>query len=405
MAKTVLISGASIAGPALAFWLHKWGFRPTVVERAPGVRDGGYAIDVRGAAVEVADRMGILEEVRAAHTGMRGLSLISADGRSFADIDMSQLGSEDADVELMRGTLARLIHERTDGIEYLFGDSIVDLTERPGGVEVTFEHHPPREFDLVVGADGLHSNVRRLAFGPEGNFRRHLGYHVSIFSTENALGLDRWTALFNEPGRMAGSYRAKTDRGAKGILSFTSPELTFDPRDAAGQLALLDEAFSGMGGIVPQLLSAAREAPDFYFDSVSQIRLDRWSRERVVLLGDAGYCPSPLSGQGSSLALVGACVLAAELRDSEGNHSLAFDRYENRMRDFVRRNQKLAPDGAKILIPKTRTSLHLRNGLLRLAPHLPGAITFSKKTRTAANAIDLPPRGVSGRSDPTSQHR
>ncbi|MDI2028627.1 FAD-dependent monooxygenase [Saccharopolyspora sp. TS4A08] len=405
MAKTVLISGASIAGPALAFWLDKWGFRPTVVERAPGIRDGGYAIDVRGAAIEVAERMGILDEIRAARTGMRGLSLTRADGRSFADIDMSRLGTAEGDVELMRGTLAKLIHERTDGIEHLFGDSIVDLTEHPGGVQVTFEHHPPREFDLVVGADGLHSNVRRLAFGPEENFRRHLGYHVSIFSTDNILGLDRWTALFNEPGRMAGSYRAQTDRGAKGILSFASPELAFDPRDVASQLALLDDAFSGMGGIVPQLLNAAREAPDFYFDSVAQIHLDRWSRGRAVLLGDAGYCPSPLSGQGSSLALVGAYVLAAELRDSEGNHSLAFDRYENRMRDFVRQNQKLAPDGAKILIPKTRASLHLRNGLLRLAPHLPKSITVLQQTQTAANAIDLPPEDVSGRSDPTSRHR
>ncbi|MEB3366742.1 FAD-dependent monooxygenase [Saccharopolyspora mangrovi] len=390
MAKTVLISGASIAGPALAFWLNKWGFRPTVVERAPAIRDGGYAIDVRGAAIEVADRMGILDGVRAARTGMRGLSLIGADGRSFADVDMSQLGSAEGDVELMRGTLTRLIHERTDGTKYLFGDSITGLTERPGGVRVSFEHHPPREFDLVVGADGLHSHVRRLAFGPEDAFRRHLGYHVSIFSTENVLGLDRWTAMFNEPGRMAGQYRARTDRGAKGILAFTSPELTFDPHDVTGQFALLDEAFSGAGWIVPRLLAAARRAPDFYFDSVSQIHLDRWSRGRVVLLGDAGYCPSPLSGQGSSLALVGAYVLAAELRDCGGNHPLAFDRYETRMRDFVQRNQKLATDGAKILIPKTRSSLLLRNGLLRLAPHLPERAFFSKKVHAAANAIDLP---------------
>lgn len=390
MTKTVLISGASIAGLSLACWLSQYGFRPTVVERAPTIRDGGYAIDVRGAAVEVADRMGILDQIRAARTQMRGLSAVRADGRSFADVDMAELGSTDGDVELMRGTLTRLIHERTDGTECLFGDSITGITERPGGVAVSFERHPSREFDLVVGADGLHSNVRGLVFGPEDAFRRHLGYHVSIFSTDNLLGLDRWTTLFNAPGRLAGQYRARDDEGAKGILSFTSPQLDFDPHDAPGQIALLEESFAGVGWIVPRLLRAAREAPDLYFDSVSQIHLDRWSRGRVVLVGDAGYCPSPLSGQGSSLAMVGAHVLAAELRDSDGEHLRAFEGYEARMRDYVTRNQRLAPDGAKILVPKTRASLLLRNGLLRLAPHLPEGAFFSKKVRSAANAVQLP---------------
>ncbi|MGP4017996.1 FAD-dependent monooxygenase [Saccharopolyspora sp. 5N708] len=389
MGKNILISGASIAGPALAFWLHKYGFNPTVVERAPAMRDGGYAVDLRGAAVTVAKRMGVLAELREAHTGVRGMSAVDASGRSLAEVRMDELVSSEGDIEIMRGTLGRILYERTSGAEYFFGDSITAVEQDGDGVHVTFEHHAPRRFDLVVGADGLHSNVRRLVFGPESSFRRYLGYHVSIFSTDNFLDLDRWVALYNVPGKLAGSYQARTDPGAKAILGFKSPELRFDHRDPQAQLALLDKAFAGERWIVPRLLEAAQQAPDFYFDSITQIHLGDWARGRVVLLGDAGYCPSPLSGQGSSLAMVGAYLLAGELFAAGGDHHVAFRRYQAEMRNYVALNQKMATDGAKTLIPKTRSGLWLRNQLFRLLPYLPKANTLSKDIRRAANAVDL----------------
>ncbi|MER5392389.1 FAD-dependent monooxygenase [Saccharopolyspora sp. NPDC002686] len=389
MTKTILISGASIAGPALAFWLREHGFHPTVVERSPAIRDGGYAIDVRGAAVTVAERMGILTDLREARTGMRGMTIVDGDGRDLASVRMDELVSGPDDVELMRGALSRILHERTDGVEYVFGDSITAIEQGPDAVRVEFERAEPREFDLVIGADGLHSTVRRLAFGPESDFTRYLGFHVSIFSTENFLGLDRWTTVHNTPGRLAGLYRARTDRGAKAILGFASPRLRFDPRDPSTQLPLLDKAFRDERWIVPQLLEAARNAPDFYFDSITQIRMDSWSRGRVALVGDAGYGPSPLSGQGSSLALVGAYVLARELHAADGDHHWAFRAYEREMRNFVALNQKIATDGAKTLIPKTRTGLWLRNQMFRLMPHLPKTAALSKNVERAANAIDL----------------
>jgi 2-polyprenyl-6-methoxyphenol hydroxylase-like FAD-dependent oxidoreductase len=389
MGKNILISGASIAGPALAFWLREYGFHPTVVERAPALRDGGYAIDVRGAAVTVAERMGILGDLRAAHTDMRGMTVVDAAGRSLAEVRMDELVSREGDVEIMRGTLSRILHERTDGTEYLFGDSITAIEQDADGVRVTFEHHAPREFDLVVGADGLHSNVRQLAFGPESGFRRYLGHHISIFSTDNFLDLDRWTTIYNAPGRLAGLYQARTDRGAKAILGFKSPELRFDPRDPQGQIALLHKAFPDQRWIVPRLLEAAGQAPDFYFDSIAQIHLENWARGRVVLLGDAGYCPSPLSGQGSSLALVGAYLLAGELFAADGDHRTGFRRYEEGMRNFVTLNQKIATDGAKTLIPKTATGLWLRNQTFRLMRYLPKASGLSKGIERAANAVDI----------------
>ncbi|WP_190821748.1 FAD-dependent monooxygenase [Saccharopolyspora pogona] len=389
MTKNILISGASIAGPALAFWLRKHGFNPTVVERAPAMRDGGYAVDVRGASVEVAERMGILAELQDARTGMRGMTVVGAAGRPVAEVRMDELFGGERDIEIMRGTLTRILHERTSGTEYLFGDSITAIDQGADGVRVTFENHAPREFDLVVGADGLHSNVRRLAFGPEPGFHHYLGYHVSIFSTDNFLDLDRWTTIRNTPGKVAGLYQARTDTGAKAILGFKSPELRFDPRDPQTQIALLDKAFADEGWIAPRLLDAARRAPDFYFDSIAQIHLDDWTRGRVVLVGDAGYCPSPLSGQGSSLALVGAYVLAGELLATDGDHRTAFRRYEAEMRNYVTLNQKIATDGAKTLIPKTATGLWLRNQAFRVMRYLPRASGLPKEIQHAANAISL----------------
>lgn len=341
--RTVLISGASIAGPALAHWLHRYGFAVTVVERAPGLRTGGYKVDIRGAAVEVAERMGILADIQRASTDMRTGAYVNDDGKRIATLPAALFGARvGRDDEIMRGDLARILYERTRAdVEYVFGDSITSLTGRAdehehehdrghghghgsdgtGGVEVTFERGAPRRFDLVVGADGVHSNVRRLAFGPEEQFVRHLGAYISAFSLPNALGLDREELYHAVPGRLSCVYSSAGDPAAKGLLTFRSPRLAYDHRQPAQQLALLDAAFKDVGvrpsegwTQIPRLLEAARAADDFYFDGLQLIEMDRWSRGRVVLLGDAAHCPSPASGQGTGMALVGAYVLAGSSR-------------------------------------------------------------------------------------------
>ncbi|WP_432143019.1 FAD-dependent monooxygenase [Streptomyces sp. bgisy084] len=253
--RTVLISGASIAGPALAHWLHRYGFAVTVVERAPELRTGGYKVDIRGAAVEVAERMGILADIQRASTDMRTGAYVNDDGKRIATLPAAIFGARvGRDDEIMRGDLPRILYERTRAdVEYVFGDSITSLTERPdehghgrgsdgtGGVNVTFERGAPRRFDLVVGADGVHSNVRRLAFGPEEQFVRHLGAYISAFSLPNELGLDREELYHAVPGRLSCVYSSAGDPAAKGMLTFRSPRLAY-ARQPDRQLALLDAA-------------------------------------------------------------------------------------------------------------------------------------------------------------------
>jgi 2-polyprenyl-6-methoxyphenol hydroxylase-like FAD-dependent oxidoreductase len=336
----VLISGSSVAGPTLAYWLRSHGFQPTIVERSPTLRPGGQAIDVRGAALKVAERMGMLDEVRQARTQMRGMSVLDPDGNEIMrDTEGTYSGGrfENGDVELLREDLAQLLYERThEEVEYVFDDSITSISDDG---RVTFENGAPRTFDLVVGADGLHSNVRRLAFGEEGQFIHHLGMHVAIFSMENILNLEDWQVWLRDGDAGFGIYPVRGNSEIRVNIGFSGDLVDYDYRDIEQQKRLVADRCAHLRWETPKLLEAMWEAPDFYFDSMAQIRMDDWTRGRVALVGDAGYCASPLSGQGTSLAMVGAYVLADELGKSiEG----AFARYEQRMRPFVAANQALA---------------------------------------------------------------
>ena len=245
----------------------------------------------------------------------------------------------------------------------------------------------------MIGADGLHSTLRALAFGPEPSFVRHLGMYLSVFTVPNDMGLDHWQLIHVSPGTSVTVTSARDNTEARAIFFFASPPLDYDHRDIGQQRELLEAAFAGQGWEIPRLLAAMRDAPGFYFDSVSQIRMDNWSAGRVALVGDAGYCPSPLSGQGTSLALVGAYVLAGALQATGGDHGAAFAAYQRRMRDFVARNQQIAIGNTKRFIPQTRRQIWLQNQAIRTLPYLPGKKLVldlaTKGVREAANAIAL----------------
>jgi 2-polyprenyl-6-methoxyphenol hydroxylase-like FAD-dependent oxidoreductase len=390
--KTVLISGASIAGPALAYWLRHHGFRPTVVERAPTIRGGGYPIDIRGVAVDVVQRMGLLPETRAAHIDTRRFTIIGSDGKPAVSTDTTAIGgsSSDRDIELPRGDLTAVLYGPTkDDVEYLFDDSIATLDERPDGVDVMFASGGKRTFDLVIGADGLHSNVRRLTFGPEERYVRHMGAYSAAFSLPNDLGLEREILMYNTPGRLAALYAVRGRPEPTALIAFASPALSIDHRDVQRQQQLVEDAVDGMGWEVPRLVKAMRDAEDFWFDGVSQIRMPGWTSGRVALVGDAAFAPSFLSGQGTSIALVGAYVLAGELAAAGGDHRVAFPAYERAMRGFVERNQALALTGVETLIPSSRARIWVRNQMIRVAPLIAKFGGLGGQVQKAANSLSL----------------
>ncbi|WP_326770491.1 FAD-dependent monooxygenase (plasmid) [Streptomyces sp. NBC_01591] len=368
--QTVLISGGGIAGPVLAHWLHRHGFAPTVVERAPGLRPGGQAVDIRGVALDVVERMGLLEQARSVRTRMRGMSVLDPEGHEIDRSTESTFSSgrlDSDDIELLREDLVRMVQERTHAdAEYLFGDSIAALQEDEGeaGVRVDFVHGASRTFDLVIGADGLHSTVRRLAFGPEERFAHHLGSYLSVFSADNFLGLDDWQVWLRDGEVGFGIMPVRDNTELRIAFGFESGPLARELRDSGALQQLVVDKLAALSWEGPRLAKAAGDAPDFYCDAMAQIRMDHWSRGRVALLGDAGYCPSPLSGQGTGLALVGAHVLADSLARTPGDHRAAFSRYEQRMRPFVTLNQALAAENSGG--PATESSVEQAKNALSL---------------------------------------
>jgi 2-polyprenyl-6-methoxyphenol hydroxylase-like FAD-dependent oxidoreductase len=377
---TVLNSGAGIAGPTLAYWLARHGFRPTVVERAAALRSSGSPVDVRGPAVDVAERMGVMPRVRQAGTDRTGMRFVNAAGRRVGRVNMRALqqAAGSREVELPRGDLASILYQASrNHAEFVFHDSIVALRQDEHGVSVTFDRAQPRRFDLVIGADGLHSAVRRLAFGPESDFAHHMGLYVATMRLEGLDGLDglvergREVIMYNTPGRAVAIHPSRGD--ALAFFAFQSPAVPgFDYRDPAQHKRLLAAAFQGGGWRVPELLKRAQAADDLYFDSVSQVRVSPWWHGRVALLGDAASCVS-LFGDGSSLAMAGAFTLAAELAASPGDHRLAFRRYEASHRTLVDPKQRNIARAASLLIPATRRGILARNLATRLWPLGAGA--------------------------------
>jgi 2-polyprenyl-6-methoxyphenol hydroxylase-like FAD-dependent oxidoreductase len=340
----VLVTGASIAGPALAHWLHRRGAEVTVVERAPELRPGGQAVDARGVAKEVIRRMGLEAAVRAARTQTAGAYTVDVDGNVLETFRADDDGGDGyiAEIEILRGDLSRVLYDDTrDGVEYIFGDRIAELTQDADGVDVAFASGDRRRFDLVVGADGLHSALRAMVFGPRERFVRHLGMVLAFYTVPNEFGVDRWLIDYQESGRSAGLRPLPDASLAMAMLSFTAADFDVDHRDVEAQKRLLRERMADLGWSTPRILAHLDDTPDFYLDQVAQVVMDRWSSGRVGLLGDAAFSSSPMSGGGTGLALVGAYLLAGELAAAGWDPAAGFAAYEERMRPFVEANQEI----------------------------------------------------------------
>ena len=349
----LLISGASIAGLTSAYWLARYGFQVTLVELAPHLRAGGQALDVRGPGLEVAERMGILATIRDHRTRLTGMSQVDSTGReTFRSTERTITGGrlDSPDVEIMRDDLCRVLYQAVGkgvgSVDYLFDDAIASLTQDASGVDVTFHTAAARRFDLVIGADGLHSGVRALAFGPEEQFMRPVGdWYIAVFGMPNFLGLERWEVFYQPAESSVGAMvmGLQKDRDARAYVGFSGGHaIDYDHRDIDAQKRLVAERMAGAGWVVPQILEHMLHAPDFHFDAMRQIRMDSWSRGRIVLVGDAGYSVSPATGQGTTVAMVGAYILAGELATHADDLMAGTAAYENAMRDYVSRNQDAA---------------------------------------------------------------
>jgi 2-polyprenyl-6-methoxyphenol hydroxylase-like FAD-dependent oxidoreductase len=359
----VLISGAGIAGSTLAYWLARHGLRPTIVERAQGPRSSGNPIDVRGPALPVAERMGIMPRLREAATSATTMVVVNGRGRQVARVRMPSSGGT-GEVEVPRADLATvLLDAARDDAEVIFDDTIVTLEQDGDGVDVTFDRTGPRRFDLVVGADGLHSVTRRAAFGPEADFVEHLGIYVATVPLGESADRPHEVLMYNTPGRLVSIHPSRGN--ALAAFIFRSPAIAgFDYRDTEQHQRIVTEAYADAGWRVPELLERLEKADDLYFDSVSVVRLPTWLRGRVALLGDAASCVS-LFGDGSSLAMAGAYTMAEELASAD-DHTVTLRRYEAAHRRLVEPKQRRVNRAAGLLIPRTHLGLAARNLAARL---------------------------------------
>lgn len=379
-AKTVLISGLGIGGPTLAYWLKAAGFEPTLIEHAPKLRTGGYVIDFWGLGYEIAVRMGLSEGIDRAGYHIREMRIVNPKGKRISSFGTNVFRELTGGryVTIGRSDLSRLLFKTIEGnAEVIFGDEIVGLQQEAGSVEVTFRRGSRRRFDLVVGADGLHSIVRRLVFGPQDLFEKHLGYIVAAFEAGGYRSRDENVYVtYSQPGRMLGRVALSEDRTLFLFVFATDNDAQSDRADPAAQKAMLRRMFDDGKWETSRILAELERARDIYFDRVSQIKMPTWSKGRIALVGDAAFCVSLMAGQGAALAMTAAYVLAGELGKSGQQYQKAFNNYEQILRTFIESKQEGAARFASAFAPKTRWGLFLRNQIVK-ASAIPGVARLS----------------------------
>lgn len=390
--KRILICGVGIAGPTLAYWLRHYGFEPTLIERAPALRSGGYIIDFWGQGYDVAARMGLLPELRRAGYVIDELRIVDDRGRRTGGFSVRALQPALGKyVSILRSDLSRLICQTLDGqVKTVFGDTIRTIDQNDESVRVTYERASAEHFDLVIGAGGLHSPVRGLVFGPQGRYEKYLGYYAAAFSANGYPHQDRRAYVsYAAPGRQVSRYALRGDRTAFFFVFASGTLLPIGPHDLDAQKEILRKTFAPDRWECQEILAALDSSSELYFDPVSQIRMEHWSIGRVTLVGDACFCPSLLAGQGAALAMTGAYILAGELAKSRGDYKIAFANYEKILRPFIVGKQRAAARFAGAFAPKSRSGIFVRNQVMRLM-----ALPFAAKLamgRLLSDKLILPP--------------
>jgi 2-polyprenyl-6-methoxyphenol hydroxylase-like FAD-dependent oxidoreductase len=376
----IIINGAGIAGPTLAYWLRRAGHEVLLVEAAPQLRTGGYVIDFGLVGYDIAEKMGLIPRLRELGYHVRELRFVDRQGRTSASSSVDALArfTKGRFITLQRSDLAATIYGALDGaVETMFGDSVASIEEAEGFVRVGFDHAPPREADLVIGADGLHSRVRQLMFGTDAEVEVSLGYHVAAFEVGGYRPRDELVYLgYGVPGRQVYRFSMRDDKTLF-LFIFRDEYLPAgSPANDQERKSVLTNLFADVGWECPQILAALASVNSIYFDRASQIRLDSWTKGRTALVGDAAACVSLMAGEGSSLAMAEAYLLAGELRYCGGEYGAAFARYERQLMPFLRRKQQSVARSASSLAPKTAFGIRFRNLAVRLMQRLPFMVDF-----------------------------
>lgn len=365
----IAINGCGIAGPTLAWWLRRYDHEPVLFEHADRPRSGGYLIDFWGTGYDVAERMGLLPMLEPHAYRMQELRTVAASGRATSTIDATVFDRLTGGryFSIARSDLSREILYACDGIETRFGNGIVGIEDHGAYVDTVATGGAKERFDLVIGADGLHSPVRGLAFGPQSRFERRLGFHVAAFTLSGYQPRDELTAVSHTlPGRYLGRVSLREDRTLF-LMVFAESFMGSTPADDDEVRAQLVDIYRDTGWESATILKRIGEADDLYCDRVSQIRMPRWSRSRVALVGDAAAAPSLLAGEGTSLAMTEAHVLAGELARADGDVAAAFGGYERRLHQFLATKQDAALRFAGYFAPKSWLGLVLRDVVSNIA--------------------------------------
>jgi 2-polyprenyl-6-methoxyphenol hydroxylase-like FAD-dependent oxidoreductase len=386
----IAISGAGVAGPAFAYWMRRAGHHVTLIESAPTFRTGGYVIDFWGLGYRIAEKMGIAAQLHEKGYQIQKLRVVGADGRTRAELRVAGIrrATEGKYTSVARGDLAATIyHVVENDVETIYSDTITGIDERDDGVGVTFASAAPRDFDLVVGADGLHSRVRSLTFGPDATHLRYLGCQVAACVVDGYRPREEVVYVtYNVPGKSLGRFALRDDRTL--FLFIFRAEQPDVPVGIEAGRARLRREFADAGWECPQIIEALDGVDELYFDSVSQVRLDRWCTDRVALVGDAAACVSLLAGEGTGLAMVEAYVLAGELQRAGGDFGQAFKAYETRLQPFIEDKQNRASSFVSFFAARTWPGIWLRNvGLQAMNLPIVGDLALNRALR---DDIELP---------------
>ncbi len=362
--KKVLVSGASFAGLSTAYWMNKLGYKVTVVEIAESLKKGGTPVNIMGNTIDIVKRMGLFDQIQANKITMETMEFKNSDNiterLTYTQIEHEERGEVEYEIE--RDSLLHLLFEAVkDDVEFIFGDSIMSLEEKDNSVEAAFKNGQKRSFHLVFGCDGIHSAVRKYWFGEEALFSHFLKTYFSITIVNKLLIAENTTQMYNEPGKMVmlNAYNNKTDIV---LCFFSENEILYDYRNEAQQREIILNQFTGSGWRVPELLEEVKNSETFYFDKLCQMKMPSWTKGRVALVGDAGYCASPAAGRGGSLAMDGATALADAFEKCDSNFELAFEEYNQSFRPFIDEVQAdVINFGLDMLIPRTEEAIRKRN--------------------------------------------